>query len=123
MLLFGPAVIRRSGDSQAPEFVGIIFPVQDVPLFAAFQNFFLLRSNLLADLRVGLLFVAQSVRQNLYYLLANGVAILHKLNVVAGHQHFRNLVGQPNNLLAGKSHSGGSLGASVLQKIVERWPI
>src|SRR5260370_33813430 len=53
------AVVRRGGDSHAAELVAVILAIEDVPLFAALENFFLLRSDALADFGVGFLFVLQ----------------------------------------------------------------
>src|ERR1700688_724589 len=43
------AVVGGGGDSHATEFVGVILAVEDVPLFAAFEDFFFLRRDALAD--------------------------------------------------------------------------
>src|SRR5208282_35789 len=52
----GPAafpVVRRRGNSQSAKFVRIILAVHNVPLFASFEDLFLLRSDFLADFQVG----------------------------------------------------------------------
>jgi hypothetical protein len=47
------------GDAEALESLGIIFAVEDVPLFAALEDFLFLRRDLGADIRVNLLFELQ----------------------------------------------------------------
>src|SRR6266478_2407100 len=97
-------VIRRGGDAHAAEFVAIILLEEHVPLFAAFEDFFLLRSNLLADLQLHLLLFLQRGCQDQHHLLPDGVPVIHKFYVVARHQHVRNLVRQSHNLFPAKSH-------------------
>src|SRR5271166_3632147 len=56
LVLFG-----RRGNARAAEFVGIIFPEEHVPLFAALENFFFLRGDFLADFHFDLFFLAKNV--------------------------------------------------------------
>src|SRR5258708_29628322 len=98
-------VIRRRGDAHTPQLVAIILLEQHVPLLAAFEDFLLLRGNLLADFHLHLLFFLQRGRQDQHHLLPDGVPVVHKFHVVARHQHFRNLVRQSHNLFPAKSHS------------------
>src|SRR6266851_1465437 len=101
------AVVRGGGNAHAAELVGVILAVEDVPLFAAFEDFFLLRSDALADFGVGFLFFLQCGSENLHDLLADGVAVLDKLHLVAGDQHFGNLVRQANDFFPAESHARG----------------
>src|SRR6266850_7554851 len=98
-------VIRRRGDAHAPQLVAIILLEEHVPLFAALEDFFLLRGNLFADFQLHLLFFLQRGCQDQHHLLPDGVPVVHKFHVVARHQHFRNLVRQSHDLLPAKSHS------------------
>src|SRR5689334_11643327 len=63
------AVVRSSGDAHAAKFILVILLVEDVPLLAAFEDFFLLRSDSLADFQLDLFFVFQRGGQNLHHLL------------------------------------------------------
>src|SRR5882672_225829 len=94
------AVVRSGGNAQAAKFVGVILAIEDVPLLAVFEDFLFLRRNLLADFEVGLFFFVERRGQDLHYLLADRVAVLNKLHVVAGDQHVSNLMGQSDNLFA-----------------------
>src|SRR5882724_6179557 len=98
-------VIRGRSDAHAPKLVAIILLEEHVPFFAALKNFFLLRSNLLADFQLHFLFFLQRTRQDQHHLLPDGVPVVHKFHVVARHQHFRNLVRQSHDLFPAKSHS------------------
>src|SRR5215467_4736914 len=98
------AVVGGGGDPEAPQFILVILFVQHIPLFAAFQDLFLLRGDTLADFQLNLFFVAEHGRQNLHDLLANRIAVVNKLHFVAGHEHVRDLVRQPDNLLSAQSH-------------------
>ena len=97
-------VVGRSSDTHAAEFVGVVFAVEDVPLFAAFEDFFFLRGDALADFGVGFLFVAERGGENLDDMLTDGVSIFNKFDVVAGHQHVGDLVGQADDFFAAESH-------------------
>src|SRR5260370_7183508 len=92
------AVVGGGGDAHAAEFVSVILSIEDVPLFAAFENFLLLRSDALADFGVGFLFLFQRGGENLPDLLANGVAILAQLPFLARHQHPPNSIPPPTSL-------------------------
>src|SRR5712692_9211807 len=50
------AVVRCGGNAHAAQFINVILPVKDVPLLAAFENFFFLRSDPLAHFQFDLLF-------------------------------------------------------------------
>src|SRR5260370_22565658 len=93
-----PAVVRGGGDSHAAELIAVILAIEDVPLFAALENFFLLRSDALADFGVGFLFVLQRGGENLHDLLADGVAVLDEFHFVAGAPPIGNLMRTPNDL-------------------------
>src|SRR6266404_4324268 len=53
------AVVGGGGDSHAAEFVSVILAIEDAPLFAVLEDLFFLRSDALADFRVGFLFFFQ----------------------------------------------------------------
>ncbi len=78
--------------------------MEDVPLLAAFQDFFLLRGDFLAHFQFNLLFVFQRGRQNLHDLLANRVAVVDEFHFFAFDQHFRYLVREPYDFFAGEAH-------------------
>src|SRR6266403_5304051 len=99
------AVVGGGGYAHAAEFVGVIFAVEDVPLFAAFEDFFFLRSDALAEFGVGFLFFFQSGSKNLHDLLADGVAILDKFDIIAGDEDIGDLMRQANHFFARKSHA------------------
>src|SRR5256885_15911856 len=71
------AVVRSGGDARAAKLILVILLVENVPLLAAFEDFFFLRSDSLAHFQLDLLFVFQRGRQNLHPLLPNGVAVFH----------------------------------------------
>src|ERR1700752_2236496 len=98
------AVVWGGGDAHAAEFVGVIFAIEHVPLFAAFENFLLLRRDALADFGVRFLFLFQRGGENLHDLLANGVTILDKFHFVAGDEHIGNLVRQANYFFPREFH-------------------
>src|SRR5215472_9788034 len=98
------AVVGGRGDSEPAKFVLVVLFVQHIPLFAAFQDLFLLRGDALADFQLDFLFVAENGRQNLDDVLTNGVAVINEFHFVAGHQHVRDLVRQPDNFLTAQSH-------------------
>src|SRR6266478_5769561 len=99
------AVVGGGGDTHAAELVGVILAIEDVPLFAAFEDFLLLRSDALANFGVGFLFFLQCGSENLHDLLADGVAVLDKLHLVAGDQHFGDLVRQAHDFFPAESHA------------------
>src|SRR6266581_1766401 len=98
------AVVRRRRDAHAPKLIVVILLMKNVPLFAAFQNFLLLRSDSLADFQLNLFFFSQNRRKYLHDLLADGVAILDEFHVVAVNKHFRNLVREADDFFAGQAH-------------------
>src|SRR5258707_11387069 len=99
------AVVGGGGDSQAAKFVEVILAIEDAPLFTVLEDLFFLRSDALADFRVGFLFFFQRGGENLHDLLANRVAVFDKFHVVAGDQHIRNLMRQPNDFFPRQSHA------------------
>src|SRR5882762_11759834 len=98
------AVVGSRGDAHAAKLILVILLVEDVPLLAAFQNFFFLRSDSLADFQFDLLFLFERGGQNLHHLLANGVAVVDEFHVFAGDKHFGDLVREPYDFFAGKAH-------------------
>src|ERR1700676_395885 len=92
------------GDAHAAEFFGVVFAVQDLPLFAAFDDFFFLGSDALADFEVGFFFFAERGGDNLDDMLANGVAIVDEFDVVAGDEDVGDLVRDADNFFAAESH-------------------
>src|SRR5438552_6617705 len=98
------AVVRSGGDARAAKLILVILLVENVPLLAAFEDFFLLRSDSLADFQLDLLFVFQSGRQNLNHLLPNGVAVVDEFHFLALDKYVRDLVRQPNNFFPGQAH-------------------
>src|SRR2546429_9948673 len=77
------AVVRSGGDARAAKLILVILLVENVPLLAAFEDFFFLRSDSLAHFQLDLLFVFQRGRQNLHHLLPNGVAVVDEFHFLA----------------------------------------
>src|SRR5579859_483975 len=98
-------VVGSGGDAHAAKFVGVVFAVEHVPFFAAFENFFFLRSDFLAHFDVRLFFFAQRISEDRHDLLADGVAVFNEVHFLARNQYFGDLMGESNNFLAAKSHS------------------
>ena len=88
------------GHTHAAKFFGIIFAKQQIPLFAAFENFFFLRGDALAGFELGFLFFAQRGGENLNDLTPDGVAVVDEIDVVAGDQDIGQLVGDADNFFA-----------------------
>src|SRR5229473_4525862 len=99
------AVVGGGGDSHAAKFVEVILAIEDAPLFAVLEDLFFLRSDAFADFRVGFLFFFQRGGENLHDLLADGIAVFDEFHVVAGDQHIRNLMRQPNDFFPRQSHA------------------
>src|SRR5579871_2791132 len=98
-------VVRGGRDAESPQLIDVILAIEHVPLFAAFQNFFLLRGDFLTHFRVGLLFFAQGRRQNRYHLLPNGVAVFDEFHFVARYKDVCDLMGEPNDFFAAEAHA------------------
>lgn len=86
------------GDSHPAHLFTIILAVEDVPFLAAFENFLLLRTDLLADLGVHLLFFFEETEKNLYHVLPNGGAVFDEFHILDGHENVGNDVGQAHGL-------------------------
>ena len=78
--------------------------VKQVPFLAAFEDFFLLRGDLLADLEVYQLLLFQKLLKNVHNLLADRVPIFDELNVVAIYQNFGDGVRKLDDLTPAQSH-------------------
>src|SRR6266481_1625272 len=100
LVLFG-----GGGDAGAAEFVGIILAEQQVPLLAAFENFFFLRGDLLADFDLDFFFLAQDVGHGLDHVLADSVAVFDKFHFVALHQQVHDLVRDAHHFFPAQSPS------------------
>src|SRR5712692_6055462 len=97
------AVIGSGGNAHAAKFIVVILLMKDVPLLAAFEDFFFLRSDSFAHFQFDFLFVFQCGSQNLHHLLANRVAIVNEFNFFAFHKYFSDLVREPYNFFAGEA--------------------
>src|SRR3984893_17171798 len=64
------SIIRRRCDAHAPKLIAVILLEEHVPLFAALQDFLLVRRNLLADIQLHFLFFLQRGRQDQHHLLS-----------------------------------------------------
>jgi hypothetical protein len=93
------------GYALAAKFFGVIFPVEDVPLFAAFEDFFFLGSDALADFGFDFFLVAEDVGHGLDHVLTDGVAVLDEFDFVALHQKIDDLMGDADNFFAAQSHN------------------
>src|SRR6202171_6232847 len=98
------AVVGSGRDAHAAKLILVVFLVKDVPLLAAFEDFFLLRSDSLPHFQFNLLFVFQRGGQNLHHLLANGVAVVYELHFCAFDKHVRDLVREPYDFFARETH-------------------
>ena len=78
------------GDAQPFESLAIISAVQDVPLFAALEDFFFLRGDLRADFGINLFFELQQRRKNVDDFLANGVAVFDEIYFGTGDEKINN---------------------------------
>src|SRR6266576_5971877 len=97
-------VVWSGGDAHAAKLILVILLVEDVPLLAAFQDFFFLRSDSLAHFQFDLLFLFERGGQNLHHLLANGVAVVDEFHFFAGDKHFGDLVRQPYDFFSREAH-------------------
>ncbi len=88
------------GHPHAAKFLGIIFAKEQIPLFAAFENFFFLRGDALAGFELGFFFFAQCGGNDLNDLTTNGIAVVDEIDVVAGDQDIGQLVGDADNFFA-----------------------
>ena len=95
------------GNTNAAEFIGIVFAEEDVPLLAAFEDFFFLGSDALADFDLDFFFFAKDFGNGLNDMLANGVAVFDELDFVALHEKIGDLVGDTHNFFAAQSHRVG----------------
>ncbi len=95
---------RSGGNPHAAEFFAVIFAEQDVPLFAAFDDLFLLGSDALADFDFDFFFLAQNISDALDDVLADGIAVLDKFDFVGLHQQISDLVRDAHNFFAAQSH-------------------
>src|SRR6266849_542825 len=98
------AVVGSRGNAHAAQFIEVILPVEDVPLLAAFENFFFLRSDPLAHFQFDLLFFFQRGGQNLHHLLANRVAVINKFYFFALDKHVSDLMREAYAFFAGQAH-------------------
>jgi hypothetical protein len=97
------------GDAQALEPFGVILAVEDVPLFAALEDLFFLRTNFRADVRVYLLLKFEKRGDNGDDFLANSVAVLDKIDFRTGNKKVDDAMGEANRFFAGESHISGEL--------------
>jgi hypothetical protein len=96
---------RSGGDALAAKFFGIVLAEQDVPFFAAFQDFFLLGSDAFADFHFDFFFFAKDIGHCLDHVLTDGVAILDEFHLVGLHQQIYQLMRDAHNFFAAQSHS------------------
>jgi len=78
LVLFG-----SRGDTLAAKFFRVVFAKKDVPFLAAFQNFFFLGRDALADFDLDLFFFFEDVGHGLNHVLTDGVAIFDKFDFIA----------------------------------------
>ena len=96
---------RGCGDAHAAEFFAVILAEEDVPLFAAFKNFFFLGSDALANFHFDFFFFAEDVGHGLNHVLTNSVAVFDEDDVVALHQEIDDLVGDTYNFFTAQAHA------------------
>ena len=99
LVLFG-----GGGDTHAAEFIGIVFAEEEVPFLAAFDDFLFLGRDALADFDLDLFFLAKDIGDGLDDVLADGVAVLDKLDFIALHEKIGDLMGDADNFFAAQSH-------------------
>jgi hypothetical protein len=92
------------GYAHALQAFGVIFAVEDVPLFAAFEDFLFLRSDLGADFGVYLGFDFQKSGDDVDDFLTDGVAILHEVHFRTGDQEINDAMGEAYGFFACQSH-------------------
>jgi len=111
------------GYAHAAKFFGIVFAIEEVPLFAALEDFFLLRSNAFAGLEFSFFFLAERGGEDFDDLTTDGVAVVNKLDVIAGYQDVGELVGDADNFFAAKSHyfEGPLVPNKIPKKFLKLW--
>jgi hypothetical protein len=92
------------GYAHAFQAFGVVFAVEDVPLFAAFEDFFFLRSDFRADFRVHLGFDFQQRGDDGDNFLADGVAVFDEIHVRTGDQEINDAMGEAYGFFACQSH-------------------
>ena len=92
------------GYAHAFQAFGVVFAVEDVPLFAAFQDFFFLRGDFGADFGVHLGFHFQKSGDDRDDFLADGVAVFDEIHVWAGDQKINDAMGEAYGFFACQSH-------------------
>ena len=102
MVLFG-----GGGDAHTTEFVGIVFAEENFPFLAALEDFLLLGSDAFADFDLDLFFFAKDIGDGLDDVLADGIAVLDKLDFVALHEEIGDLMGNADDFFAAQSHRVG----------------
>src|SRR5947209_11119588 len=100
-----PALVLLMRHAHVFQFLYVILALEDVPLLAAFDDFFFLRADLLANAGIDFFLFTQVVLEDLDDVLTNGVAVLDELHVVAGNEKICNLVGDADDFFPTQSHS------------------
>jgi hypothetical protein len=95
------------GHAHAFQSFGVVFAVENVPLFAAFEDFFFLGGDFGADFGVHLSFDFQQRGDDGDDFLANGVAVFHKVHVGTGDQEINDAMGEAYGFFACQSHGIG----------------
>src|SRR5271167_306542 len=92
------------GYAHAFQAFGVVFAVHDVPLFAAFEDFFFLRGDFGSDFSVHLSFDFQQRGDDGDDFLADGVAVFDEIHVRTGDQEINDAMGEAYGLFACQSH-------------------
>src|SRR5579864_5167806 len=96
---------HSSSYAQFLHFLVVVFPIEDVPFLAAFENSALLALDFLAGGLIDSRFLVQEVFENFSHFQADGVAVFDEIDFVNSGErvgdHVRNLVG----FVAADSHS------------------
>src|SRR5271170_107784 len=84
------------GDAESLETFGVVLAVEDVPLFTALDDFLFLRTDFRADVGIHLLLKFQERGDNGDDFLADGVAVLHKIDFGAGNEEVDDAMREAN---------------------------
>jgi hypothetical protein len=95
------------GYAHAFQAFGVVFAVENVPLFAAFEDFFFLGGNFGANFGVYLGFDFQQRRNDVDDFLADGVAVFDEVHIRTGHEEINDAMGEAYGFFACQSHGIG----------------
>jgi len=92
------------GYAHAFQALSVVFTIEDVPLFAAFEDFFFLGGDFGADFGVHLGFDFQKSGDDGDDFLADSVAVFDEIHVRTGDQEINDAMGEAYGFFACQSH-------------------